>query len=645
MTRTKTPAVALAEQLCRPQRIGVFGHRGVGKTTLLTILYREAVAGRLAGLRLAAADARTAEYLSDKVLQLEAGQPLPATLGETELRFHLYHEGRRLDLLVMDYQGEHVALGREEPIREFLRQCDAVWLCLDVPATEGPESCLRAEQEVEQLVEDYLSSEPHTDLHRPMALVLTKADLLSAESDAARIDLATQRFAMTRHALQLHCPKHGFFAVSSLGGPAPQPGAGPFVPRPLGLDGPLTWLATALQAQDVARLNTLWNLAKGDVKLLARCVACFARRYPDALETKEFAQRLAEQRRARRRRWIRTAVAAAAGLVLSLWTYDVLGEQQAQRFADANPADLVAVREQWLRYQTWHPTRHWLRPGAAQAERERLRALAERIREHDCAERLTRLRHLAANFDADPDTVWAEFRTFRTEYPDHDVGDDLERFHTLLKERRARSAFEDLERIEQRADLPALVEQASRFLRDHTGTTYEAEVRRRRATYLSRIDERDIQTARAYSAREPLHFHTRREHYHRYLEHHPEGAFVKEAMDAIQAIDADWDKNDFRVVRDHFQANAADVKELAVLCRSYLAAHPQGRFRSTASDLLRWTETVTQPGEYKVTLRSGQFDAKAAHFFSRGPSLSVEIEVNGVRYGPSNIVKRRYDPD
>src|SRR5436190_19430531 len=108
MRRTPNPAVELAGRLCRPQRVGVLGHRGVGKTTLLTMLYREAVAGRLPGLRLAAADARTAGYLSDKLLQLETGQPLPATLGETELRFHLYHRTVRLELLVKDYQGEHV---------------------------------------------------------------------------------------------------------------------------------------------------------------------------------------------------------------------------------------------------------------------------------------------------------------------------------------------------------------------------------------------------------------------------------------------------------------------------------------------------------------------------------------------------------
>ncbi len=82
-----------------------------------------------------------------------------------------------------------------------------------------------------------------------------------------------------------------------------------------------------------------------------------------------------------------------------------------------------------------------------------------------------------------------------------------------------------------------------------------------------------------------------------------------------------------------------------MLCRSYLAVHPHGRFRDTAQELLRWTERVTQPGEYRVVLKNGNFDRKVAYFFSRGPSLFVEIEVNGVRYGPSNIVARNYQPE
>src|SRR5580700_2643593 len=136
MKRSSVPV--RADRLIRPHRVGLFGHRGVGKTTLLTMLYREAAGGRLPGLRLAAADARTADYLSDKVLQLEAGQALPGTLAETDLRFHLYRGDTRLELLLKDYQGEHVELGRRGPIQEFLRDCDAVWLCLDLGRMPAP---------------------------------------------------------------------------------------------------------------------------------------------------------------------------------------------------------------------------------------------------------------------------------------------------------------------------------------------------------------------------------------------------------------------------------------------------------------------------------------------------------------------------
>ncbi|HTU91997.1 MAG TPA: GTPase domain-containing protein [Gemmataceae bacterium] len=607
MKRASTLTVSLAERLCRPLRIGVFGHRGVGKTTLLTMLYRECAGGRLPPLRLAAADARTAEYLSDKVLQLEAGQPLPATLGETDLRFHLYYQDRRLDLLFKDYQGEHVALGRQEPIRDFLRDCDAVWLCLDVPVADAPAACLQAQQEVEQIVEDYLVVETPGAPPRPMALVLTKADLLPDRS-VMKEDVE-RRLGMTRHTLELHCPQHAMFAVSSLGHPIPASGAGvppiPFVPQPMGLAEPLIWLAESLQALDEARLNYLWQLAGTNFALLERCVASFSRRYPGTSAAAGFQRRLREQRRQRRRRHSLAAAILAACALLSVWTYDA-----------------------------------WAKQHAAQ------------IHAQQYAERLTELRHHGADPDVDAETVWQELQRFHRDFPEHDVDGDWQSFRDTLKqrrdaerERRAESAFRELERLGDKGDLSTRTEQTDRFLRDFAGTAHESEARRLRAACLLRLDQRDLEFARAYSAAHPLNFQTRRERYQRYLERHPDGAFATAANAALQNIDADWDKHDFRAVRDHFQAHPGDVTELQYLCRSYLSVHDNGRFRDAARDLLRWTERVTQPGEYRVVLKSGSFDRKVAHFFSRGPSLSVEIEVNGIRYGPSNIVPRNYQPE
>jgi hypothetical protein len=623
------------------------------------MLYREAVGGRLPALRLAAADARTADYLSDKVLQLESGHPLPATLGETELRFHLYHRGIRLDLLFKDYQGEHVALGRHEPIRDFLRDCDAVWLCLDVPVTEASATCLRAQQGVEQIVEDYLVAESPGSPPRPMALVVTKADLLPEcsgthfDPDEISSEVVNRHFRMTRHTLELHCPQPAHFALSSLGGPIPV-GDSPssFAPRPVGLAGPLLWLVDSLQVQDEARLEQLWDLSRGDLPLLERCVAAFARRYPSSPTTAGFQKRLRDLQSQRRRRRTLAGAVLAAGLFLALWTYDALGEQRAARFAADNPDDPLAVRANWQSYQDWHPTRYWLRPATAHEAQQRSQELDRRIRTFQYSERLAELRRRAADPDGDPETVWQELQAFHRDFPEHDMNGDWQQFRNTLKsrrdaerERRAERLFAELESLGERGDLAARVELADRFLRDFAGTSHESEVRHRRAACLLRLDEHDIEAARSYSTREPLNFHTRRELYQRYLERHPEGAFALEATEAVKSIDADWEKHDFRAVRDHFQSHPGDVKELQLLCRSYLAVHPQGRFREAARDMLRWTERVTQPGEYRVVLRSGNFDRKIAHLISRGPSLCVEIEVNGIRYGPSNIVARSYQPE
>ena len=54
---------------------------------------------------------------------------------------------------------------------------------------------------------------------------------------------------------------------------------------------------------------------------------------------------------------------------------------------------------------------------------------------------------------------------------------------------------------------------------------------------------------------------------------------------------------------------------------------------------------VASEGSYKVTLRSGSFDPKTNGYLSRGLNLSVELEVNGVHYGPSTIARRTADPE
>jgi hypothetical protein len=660
MSRTQTQAQVLAGRLCRPQRIGVFGHRGVGKTTFVTMLYREAVGGRLPELRLAAADARTAEYLADKILQLEAGQPLPGTLAETDLHFHLYHRGSQLDLLLRDYQGEHVAVGREEPIRDFLRDCDAVWLCLDVTAADTTESCLRSEQEVEQLVEDYLAAQPPGTPHRPMALVLTKADLASGgRQPPGDPDRGTSvprspdadRFAMTRHALASHCPGHALLAVSSLGR-ALEPAGEPVELQPLGLAEPLLWLCQSLQAQDEARLEQIWRLEPHNLPLLRRCVDCFARRHPGAPATRAFRARLRQLRRRRLRQRVLAGTMAILALWLSLWGYDAWGQGQARRFAGAHPDEPEAVRTEWQRFQFWHPTRFLFLPTSAHDEGEQMRLLDELVRQRQCSDRLADLRRRAADPDANPEAVWDLFQDFRAAFPERDVHSDMQEFRNLLKarrdaerERRAETAFQELLRQESQLEPAAQLARAERFLKENPDTKPVADVQRRVEAYLRRLDEQAFEAARAYSTRQPFNFHSRREYYQAYLQRHPQGAFAKEAAEAIRAVDREWDRHDFRTVRDHFQDHPGELKELEVRCRGYLSAHPHGQFHEPAAALLRWAERVRGGGEYRVKVVSGSFDPKSAGYFSRGLSLSVELEVNGVSYGPSTIEKRTAEPE
>ena len=173
---------ALEARLSGPKRIAIFGHRNVGKTTLLAMFYRQASSGRVPGLRLGAADAKSAEYLAEKIAQLESGQPMAGSLAETELKLRLYHGPARFDLIVKDYQGEHVTLGSEEPIQEFFADCDAVLLCLDPEGSTDPAERRRRQQEVENLLERYIDRSADLSMGRPVALLLTKFDRVLANS-------------------------------------------------------------------------------------------------------------------------------------------------------------------------------------------------------------------------------------------------------------------------------------------------------------------------------------------------------------------------------------------------------------------------------------------------------------------------------
>src|SRR3954452_4682571 len=183
--RRKAHLDALERKLTGAKRIALFVHRNVGKTTLLAMFYRQASTGRVPGVRLAAVDAPTAEYLAEKIAQIESGESLAGTLAETELKLRLYHGPARFDLIVKDYQGEHVTLGSDEPIQEFFADCDAVLLCLDPEGSANPADRRKRQQEVENLFERYLDRAHDGTTNRPVAMLLTKFDRVLAQAQAS----------------------------------------------------------------------------------------------------------------------------------------------------------------------------------------------------------------------------------------------------------------------------------------------------------------------------------------------------------------------------------------------------------------------------------------------------------------------------
>src|ERR1700759_382511 len=96
----KTHLDLVERRLTGAKRIALFGHRNVGKTTLLAMFYRQASTGHVPGVRLAGGDPASAGDLGEEIGQIEWGEPPAGTLAETELRLRLYHGPARFDLIV-----------------------------------------------------------------------------------------------------------------------------------------------------------------------------------------------------------------------------------------------------------------------------------------------------------------------------------------------------------------------------------------------------------------------------------------------------------------------------------------------------------------------------------------------------------------
>jgi len=693
--RRKAHLDALERRLTGPKRIALFGHRAVGKTTLLAMFYRQASTGQVPGLRLAAVDPQSAEYLAEKIAQIESGEPPAGTLAETELKLRLYHGPARFDLIFKDYQGEDVTLGSDEPIQAFFADSDAVLLCLDPEGSTLAVDRRRRQQEVENLLERYIEKSDDGTVGRPVALLLTKFDRVLARGDGNNgLDsverIVEARYGMTRHALARHVPNGAMFAVSSYGRGSVD-GRPPAELEPLGLEGPLGWIAEQLEEVDRNQLEWFWDLAPDDLTRLARCVAAFEKRYPRSDRAADFRRRLREGRRRQTRRGLVRLAALGALIAAGLAGYDAWAFRSALTFETTNAAPDVA--REWDDLARRHPTLPYFWPSdarvvrlkqaewtvkAAQARqvagtaapdsaadlaeiKVRNPDLAPAIRQVEEAQALARQEtrwnevkaEAAASSDV-PDVPLQTVRGFLRDYPDSPHRTEADALLASLRTRvdsklagRERQVVDDLARAAQLpgVNLLDLIEQARQFSVEHPDSRLRPEVDQLLDGFVKTLDDRDIDKARDFSKRNPTEFARRIDRYNDYLQAHKSGGrFISEANEAKDRILRAWDTDTYRRAYDHLNAHPNDIAEVARQLRDYLTQHPEGQRVPEARRYTEWWDKISVPNDYRVTLRSGIFDPSLGSTFGGAPDLGVTVEVAGAKYGPSPVIRNNYKP-
>ena len=562
---------------------------------------------------------------------------------------------------------------------------------------------------MENLLERYIDRSDDSTAGRPIALLLTKFDRVlaqqaaTAEGEGEGADLSDDpsnwgveklveaQYGMTRHALAQHAPGGAIFAVSSYGHES-KDGRPPADLHPLGLQGPLLWLAEQLEASDRDQLDWLWDLAPDDLPRLARCVAAFDRRYPRSDRTAEYRARLKALRRRRTRRIGLRLATAAVLIVAALAGFDAWEVHAALAFERDNAAPAVARR--WARVVAWHPSLPFFWPDRARLARGKLaewtvkaaevkvangtagpdlRAelvalkdkaphLAPAIRKVEVAQDLAKhderwngVKSEASAPGDEPEKPLAAVRQFLRDFPESPRRDEalalLKTFEDQAASRQAsieRRAVDDLIRSEglPDADFRDLIDRSQQFLAEHPRSQWRGEVERRIDDYARKLDDADIDRARQYSKQYPTNFATRIQRYGDYLKKHTSaGRYISEATEARDRILREWDTYTYRLAYDHLAAHPDDVSEVARRLREYLHDHPEGRYVADARRYLEWWDKVSVPRDYRVKLRRGEVDPSVGKYLGGGgPDLGVIIEVGGVVHGPSPVVRNTHRP-
>jgi TolA-binding protein len=229
--------------------------------------------------------------------------------------------------------------------------------------------------------------------------------------------------------------------------------------------------------------------------------------------------------------------------------------------------------------------------------------------------------------------------------------DQIAKTESRLRDRLSRVERGEIDSFSRAAGSPGadprgVLDQIDGFLRDHAESVYRSEALELRAELIRRIDDSDIERARSLEREQPSNFAARRQRFQEYLKIHSTGGrHVAEALDAIERADRERETHLYRVAFDHARAHPDDVATVAAHLREYLEIYPNGHHAADAKVYIEWWERISNPNDYTVTLRSAEIDPAVTKVLAgAGPNLSVELWVNGIKYGPSPIVPDSAQP-
>ena len=185
--RRVTRLDALETRLTGPKRIALFGHRNVGKTTLLAMFYRQASSGQVPGAAAGRGDAAQCRVSRREDRPDRVGPAAGRHAGRDRAAAPALSWARevRPDRQGLPGRARHA---RDRTSRSR-RSSPTATPCCSASTPKGstdPAERRRRQQEVENLLERYIDRSEDGSAGRPVALLLTKFDRVLAGAGARR---------------------------------------------------------------------------------------------------------------------------------------------------------------------------------------------------------------------------------------------------------------------------------------------------------------------------------------------------------------------------------------------------------------------------------------------------------------------------